>query len=162
MFYAGTVAGTFTLTAQINNQNIQPLSGSNQITFQVPSTVAVVQNVSIENKSKSSFQVVVDAYSPPRETGPNAQTQVCLTFLAASGAKIQDNAASCALQQDIVLWYNEAGSYQYGSQFAGYITVSYNGDQSAIGSIQVIVKNIIGDSTPYCVDFKSGNKITCP
>ncbi len=162
MLNVGTVAGVITLTAQVNNQTIAPLNGVSQITLQVPSTAPVIQSVSIANKSSSSFDMVVDAFSPPRETGSNAQTQVCLTFFAASGAGIQDQAPPCALQQEIMLWYNEAGSYQWGSQFEGNITVSYNGNQSAIGTIQVVVKNVVGPSAAYCVDFKSGNKTQCP
>lgn len=158
---AGTVAGAITLTAQTTGQPFSPLSGSNTINLTVPNSVAVIQSVSIGSRAASSFQVTVDAFSPPRETSASAKTQVCLTFLAAAGAVIDPGTTFCALQQEIMLWYNEAGSAQYGSRFQGQITVSFNGDQSAIGAIKVVVQNMIGDSAPYCVSFKSG-KQPCP
>ena len=159
---SGTVADTLTLTAQVGGQNIAPFTGSNTISLTVPATAPVIQSVTLSGQTTSSFQLNVEAYSPTRETAPSAQTQVCLNFLAAAQDKVDPSTSFCALQQEIMLWYNEADSYQYGSQFSGNITVSFTGDVSAIGGVEVVVKNSAGNSAPFCAALQTGNKQACP
>jgi len=160
---AGTVAGTITLQAQLDGKNITAPDGSGAVALQVPSQPGVIRSVSIDQRTQSSFQVGVTGFSTPRETGPNATTEVCLTFSPASGASVQANGQLCALKEDIEIWYERSTSYPTGSQFQGNITVSFSGDIKAIGGLKVLLHNKEGDSQPYCVDFQSGNKLDqCP
>src|SRR5262249_19765347 len=118
MLQAGTVAGTITLQAQaqLDGKDIK-LRNASSVTLEVPSEPGVIRSVSIENRTASSFQITVTGFSTPRETGDNAKTEVCLTFLAANGASIEPNTQFCYLQKDIQIWYERSASYPTGSQF---------------------------------------------
>jgi uncharacterized repeat protein (TIGR01451 family) len=160
---AGTVAGTITLQAQLDGKSFTAADGSGARTLQLPSQPGVIRNVSINQRTQSSFQIGVTGFSTPRETGANATTEVCLGFLPASGASVEASAQLCALKEDIRIWYERITSYPTGSQFHASVTVSFSGDINAIGGLKVVLKNKEGDSQPYCVDFKSGNKLDkCP
>jgi len=160
--HTGTVAGFITLKAQINGADLMPLNGSNAVTIQVPALPPVITGVAIANRQGSSFEVDVSAFSTPRD----ATTQVCFAFLPSSGDDLQVSAPTCALQQDIEIWYERDTSYQYGSQFKGSVAFSFSGDPSAIGIVEVTVKNTVNDkisaSAPVCVGFLSNTVQDCP
>jgi uncharacterized repeat protein (TIGR01451 family) len=154
---AGTVASQVQLTAQINGQAL--LFSGNPLMLSVPARKGVIANVTLGTQAAASFQVNVQAYSTPRESG---NTQLCFAFTAANGAVLQADSQDCVLQQEIGNWYERTSSYAFGSQFAAGVTFPFSGDKAAIGTIKVVLRNSSGDSDPYCVDFKSGNKVACP
>jgi uncharacterized repeat protein (TIGR01451 family) len=157
--HAGTVAGTITLQAQLNGTNLVAIDGSGSAKFDVPELPGVIQSASIDERTASSFGIDITGFSTPRQNG---DTQVCLNFLPALGANVQSPGEMCVLKQDIAIWYDRQASYKTGSQFSAGANVSFSGDLSAIGTIKVVLRNRAGDSAPYCLDVKSGNKVDCP
>jgi hypothetical protein len=158
---SGTVAGTILMKAQVNGADITPHNSSASIQLQVPSLTGVIQTLSIDARTGSTFQVGVTGYSTPRETGPAATTEVCFAFLPAAGASLPTSTPFCALKQDIAIWYERPLSYPTGSRFKGSVTVSFTGDVKAIGQIKAWIKNKEGDGTPSCIDFQSGANQPC-
>jgi hypothetical protein len=160
----GTVAGAITLTAQIGGTNIVAQDGTGSVILQVPRLRGTILAMSLTNRTTSSFEVNVTGFSTPRGTGDTASavTQVCFSFSPARGATVNLNAKICALKDDIEIWYERNLSNAYGSEFQGSVIFSFSGDMSAIGSIKSWVTNEVGESTPYCLDVKSGNPQACP
>ena len=161
---SGTVAGFLKLQASLLFISvIEPLKGKNELTLQVTSRTPVIRKATIENRTHSSFQVNIVGFSTFRETGDDAKTEACLTILPAAGAKVDTSPQLCALKDDFRIWYERSVSVGKGSQFQATMTASYSGDINAIGLVKVIVRNRLGDSRPYCIDFKAGDKeAPCP
>jgi hypothetical protein len=163
----GTVAGSFTLGAYIGTELISISQSSSfapaSVTLTVPALVGVVEKVGVSGRTSSSFAVSVTGYSTPREVGSGATTQVCFTFFAASGSNLGGTTEFCpgGVQQDIEIWYERTESFPTGSQFAVTVSVAFSGNSSAIGRVQAVIKNSLGISAPYCVDFASGQKLNC-
>jgi uncharacterized repeat protein (TIGR01451 family) len=157
----GTVAGTIMLAAQVGKDNIVAQDGTSAVALKIQESTGVVQSATISNKTASSFEISVTGYSTPRETGSSATTQVCFSFAAAQGASLEAGMPFCALQQDIKIWYERPPSYATGSQFQGSVNVSFSGEAAAIGQVKIWIKNKVGDSAPYCLDFQSGAKQDC-
>lgn len=163
----GTVSGTITLTAQVAGANITATDGSGSVQLQVPASTGVVTGASIENKSSSSFEITVKGYSTPHDT-VKPTTAVCFSFAAASGAQLQQpTTPPCALQQDILIWYQRSASISTGSQFTGTMVVPFNGNAAAIGQISLWVENSVTQANPNekpCIatlDYQSGAYQTC-
>ncbi len=162
----GTVAGTITLTAQVAGANITATDGSGSVQLQVPASTGVVTGATIANKSSSSFEITVNGYSTPHDTA-NPTTAVCFSFAPASGSQLQPTTQSCALQQDILIWYQRSASIPTGSQFTGTVVVPFNGDAAAIGQISLWIENSVTQTNPNekpCIaslDYQSGAYQAC-
>jgi uncharacterized repeat protein (TIGR01451 family) len=162
----GSVAGAIRLVAQIvPSQNITTIDNSGIVMLMIPQLPGFVQAVTLSNKTSSSFEIGVTGYSTPRDA-INPTTQVCFSFSPASGARVQTpTPPTCALQQEIKIWYQQPMSIKTGSEFDGHVTVSFSGDASAIGQIKVWIINLVEgmtvDSQSVCVDFQSLDTEVC-
>ena len=155
----GTVAGQIRLAANINGRTVTTQSGSTSLTVAVPLIPPVVEAVSVDTQSNSLVQLSVTAFSTPRET---SDTEVCLQFLPAPGAVIEPQSQFCGMKEDIRIWYERPASLPAGSRFKLPITAGFAGDKAAIGAVKVVVKNVKGESAPYCVDLTTKSKRDCP
>jgi hypothetical protein len=160
--HAGTVAGTITLTAKIDGEEIKPMSGDISTQFVVPEQKGVIESVTLDSQTNSTLGISVTGYSTPREIGADAKTEVCVEFLPGSGSVINGTHQFCALKSEIQIWYEREGSRTFGSRFKGSITASLTGDKAAISGLKIVLMNKKGPSEPFCIDVPSGNKRSCP
>jgi hypothetical protein len=67
-----------------------------------------------------------------------------VTFTPAAGASLQTAQFSVPVESTFVAWYTSPASGPFGSQFT--LTLPFNGDTSAVGSVQVSLINSQGTS----------------
>jgi hypothetical protein len=153
----GTVAGDIYLFARFfdKNQNDVGYPGGSQTTeikASVPQLAPVIKSLVKGTVSGSSFQLSVTGYSTPRKN-----TQACFQFAAAPGTVLNVGGLnSCYAKDDIAIWYERNTSIPTGSQFTTAVTFSFSGDANAIGNVDGWLRNDLGDSDHFCMDFKSG------
>jgi uncharacterized repeat protein (TIGR01451 family) len=154
----GTVAGDIYLFAKFLDQNRNDVgypggAQATEVRVSVPALAPVINNLIKGTVSGSSFQLSVTGYSTPRKN-----TQACFKFASAPGTVLNTNALNnCYAKDDIAIWYERTSSVPTGSQFTTAVTFSFAGDVNAIGSVDGWLRNDLGDSDHFCMDFKSGS-----
>jgi len=139
----GTVAGTIRLRAtfQTGGRDITPSPAPEKVSH-VLRSAPVISTVQVENKTTSSFEVVVKAFSTPRQI-----TQATFRFTAAAGASLQTTEISLSMTDLANAWFQGQESRSYGSQFTLRQAFTVQGDLRAIGSLSVTLINSIGASS---------------
>ena len=135
----GTVAGTITIVTRLfsNGVDVTPTPPPTRVLRIAPGP-PVITSVSLV-RSGQSLQIVVTGYAPTRQV-----TSAAVTFVPASGANLQTAQFNIPVESHFVSWYGSAASVQFGSQFT--LTLPFNGNASAVGSVQVSLTNPQGTS----------------
>jgi hypothetical protein len=132
MLLAGTVAGTITVTASIQNG----VSAVSLASITVPSVVPKITAVSASRIS-GGLQVTVSGYSPERRV-----TEVDFGFdiRTSSGSTQRVNLAAAA-ESEFKDWFQSSASVPFGSTFVFQQLFGVNGDSTAIQTVTITLKN---------------------
>jgi hypothetical protein len=135
----GTVAGTITIVTRLfsNGVDVTPTPPPTRVLRIAPGP-PVISSVSLV-RSAQGLQIVVTGYATTRQV-----SSASVTFVPASGANLQTAQFSVPVESHFVSWYTSAASAPFGSQFT--LTLPFNGDASAVGSVQVSLTNSLGTS----------------
>ncbi len=141
-FQTGTVAGRITLTpsfviGKVNMTPTEPATWSVTVGQAAP----VLRNVQIANQTASSFDVLISGYSTPRSV-----SQLTLQFNGAAGSNLQTSSLTVNAETAFSSWYQSSSSVAAGSQFTATVTITVNGDISAVQSLAVTAANSKGVS----------------
>ena len=146
MLLTGTVTGTITVTASIQNGvSAQPLSS-----ITVPSVVPKITSVSASRIS-GGLQVTISGYSPERRV-----TEVDFGFdiRMASGGTQRVNLINTAESQ-FKDWFQSAASVPFGSTFVFQQLFGVNGDSTSIQTVTITLKNGQGSTTSSAITITS-------
>jgi hypothetical protein len=135
----GTVAGAITIVTRLfsNGIDVTPAPPPTQV-VRIPPGPPVITSVSLV-RSAQGLQIVITGFAPTRQV-----SSASVTFTPASGASLQTAQFSVPVEGTFVAWYTSSASAPFGSQFT--LTLPFNGDTSAVGSVQVSLINSQGTS----------------
>jgi hypothetical protein len=135
----GTVAGTITIVTRLfsNGVDVTPAPPATRVVRIQPGP-PVITSASLV-RSAQSLQIVISGYAPTRHV-----SSASVTFAPAAGASLQTAQFSVPVESTFVPWYTSSASAPFGSQFT--LTLPFNGDTSAVGSVQVSLTNSQGTS----------------
>jgi len=102
----------------------------------------------VRNKTTTSFEVVVEGFSTPREI-----TEAVFRFTPASGSNLTTTELRISLSTLSGNWYRNATSAQSGSLFMYVQVFVVQGNINAIGSISVSLRNSQGESAAESTNF---------
>jgi hypothetical protein len=132
MLLTGTVAGTITVSASIQNGvSAQPLAS-----ITAPAAVPKITAVSASRIS-GGLQVTVSGYSPERRV-----TEVDFGFdvRTSSGGTQRVNLTNSS-ESEFKDWFQSAASVPFGSTFVFQQLFGVNGDSTAIQTVTITLKN---------------------
>jgi hypothetical protein len=145
----GTVAGTATVTLtqlRASNTNTDvPLASRPSTSVVVPrqAPVIVAGSVQITGMTAGGFAVELDGYTTPRDL-----RSATFTFTAASGARIEGQAAhTVQLATDSATWFNSTDGRNNGSRFHLRVPFTLSGSSGVVASVSVTLENSVGTSS---------------
>jgi len=146
----GSVWGTITvqlasLTMAGTGQNVPLPSPVPSVAITVPRLAPIITpgSVKIIDITSSSFQVVLDASSTPRDL-----TSGAFVFTAASGTQLNGCTPNCTVQfsNDAATWFSSSNGVANGGAFSLTVPFTFSGDTSVIGTVSVTLTNSAGTS----------------
>ena len=141
----GTTAGTITVTLTsltAGGTSVLPQPAPS-LSLVVPPIAPVLKSVSITNVTSSGFDVVLTAYSTPR----NLQN-VTFSFAATSGDNLNGSSPQpISLSTLAQTYFSGASGASGGGTFVLTVPFSYSGNTNAIGSVTATLSNSVGTST---------------
>jgi hypothetical protein len=140
MVLIGTVAGTVTLTANIDNG----ASGLPVATVDVPVSAPKVTNFVVQTTAQG-LDLIITGYSTPRRV-----TSVDFLFQVKSGGKTQTITLSRDVDSQFAAWYQNPASSAFGSAFSFTQVVTIQGN-ATIQSVTVTLKNAQGSTSSAAV-----------
>ena len=144
----GTVAGTITLTVNLQAGSAAVLPAVVTQTIQIAKAAPVISAVSVASTS-SGFTVSVTAYSNTRDL-----SQAVVQFTPASGQTLETTSVTVSLTSAASSWFQSSGSDQYGGNFILTLPFTVAGGAATdIGSVSVVLQNSVGSSTAANGDF---------
>jgi hypothetical protein len=146
MLLTGTIAGTITVTASIQNG----VSAQSLASITLPSVVPKITSVSASRIS-GGLQVTVSGYSPERRV-----TEVDFGFdvRIGNGGTQRVNLTNAAESQ-FKDWFQSAASVPFGSTFVFQQLFGVNGDSTAIQAVTITLKNGQGSTASSPVTITS-------
>lgn len=141
----GTTAGTITvtltsLTAGSTSVLPQPAPSLSVV---VPPIAPVLKAVSITNVTSTGFDVVVTAYSTPRDL-----QNVSFSFAATSGDNLNGSSPPAISVSSVAqTYFSSASGASGGGTFVLTVPFSFSGSTNAIGTVTATVSNSVGTST---------------
>jgi hypothetical protein len=136
----GTVAGTISLTANIDNGP----SGLQVSTIEILPSPPKVMNLEVI-KTTQGLDLIITGYSPSRRVA-----SVDFNFDVKSGSKTQRVTLSRNVDSEFATWYQNPASVSFGSAFAFTQSVNVQGS-GTIATVSVTLKNAQGDATSALV-----------
>jgi hypothetical protein len=135
MLLIGTVAGTVTLTAGIDNGP----SGVQVATVEVPAGAPQVTNLDVR-ATPQGVDLILTGYSTSRRV-----TGLDFAFEVKSGTKTQTITLSKNVDSQFAIWYQNAASAAFGSAFSFTQAVTIQG--GTIQTVKVTLKNAQGSGS---------------
>jgi hypothetical protein len=140
MLLIGTVAGTISLTATIDNGP----SGLQVATIDVLPSPPQVTNLDVV-KTTQGLDLVITGYSPSRRV-----TSVDFNFDVKSGSKTQRVTLSRNVDSLFATWYQNAASASFGGAFSFTQSVTMQGSGTVV-TVSVTLKNAQGSNSSALV-----------
>ena len=146
-FQTGTVAGVITiaLTLQASGQDVTP-SPAPVRTVRINPAAPVISSVRA-SRTATGFDVTVIGFSTPREV-----TQAIFRFTAATGAALQTTELTITVGPTFATWFQSTAAAPFGSMFT--FTQPFQGDNTAVASVTVILVNGVGQSQPASANLQ--------
>jgi hypothetical protein len=149
MIQTGTVAGTITAAvSQLTcaSTPVTPPSTTVQ-TIQVIESAPKITTLGIVRTS-TGFEVRIVGDSSIREV-----TEMSITFQAGAGATLQTTSLTVPLSTVFAAYYADAASSAYGSTYLLTVPFTIDGQQTAVTSAAVTLRNRIGASSSVSATF---------
>ena len=146
MLLTGTVAGTITVTASIQNG----VSAQSLASITIPSVVPKITAVSASRIS-GGLQVTVSGYSPERRV---SEVDFGFDIRLASGGTQRVDLANAA-EPEFKDWFQSTASAPFGGTFVFQQMFGVNGDSTSIETVTITLKNGQGSSTSSRVPITS-------
>ncbi len=146
MLLTGTVAGTITVTASIQNG----VSAQSLASITIPSVVPTITAVSASRIS-GGLQVTVSGYSPERRV---SEVDFGFDIRLASGGTQRVDLANAA-EPEFKDWFQSTASAPFGGTFVFQQMFGVNGDSTSIETVTITLKNGQGSSTSSRVPITS-------
>jgi hypothetical protein len=138
----GSIAGTITLTAQINTGKVDLTRATPPVAvLNLAPAPPVIRLVEFVARSSKSFELVITGAVTSRTL-----SKFNFTLKAKPGAKLATTSLSADVSRAFESWFQSSNSRAYGGQFRASVVFDLTADFSAIESIDVTATNSLGTS----------------
>jgi len=144
----GTVAGTITITAQlqVGTTDVTP-SPAPKITIRINAAPPTISSATA-TRNATGFTVVVTGFAPDREI-----TSAQFTFNPAPGSTLQTTSLTVAVDAVFGPWFSGPG-VAFGSQFTFTQPFTIQGSAQSIVSVTITLVNKLGSSNTVTVNLQ--------
>jgi hypothetical protein len=146
---SGTVAGVVGLTSTFMAEGeILTPSPAPQISGTINRIAPSIVFVETGAKTATGFQVTITGFSTPRSI-----SQAVFNFVGQPGSTLETSSFTMEVGSLFATWYQSETGRSYGSQFRLRIPFTVQGDMNGINTLSVILKNNIGSSEEFKINF---------